>query len=236
MSETERAAEIASGPRRRFLQNIAIVAAVVVALAGMFVALYQLQHQADTAGTNAVSLAEQVQERCDTEGSLLVGDRDLCARADDVAEDPSTELVPVNGRDGAAGTDGTDGTDGADGIDGKDGADGKPGKNGADGTDGLDGAPGLPGADGRGIESTRCTSAGWVTTYTDGTIDGGTGPCIGPQGVHGEQGPQGVPGTAKPGTYACPDGETMTGFTVAVDGAVTLACEDTTPPIITPTP
>lgn len=56
----------------------------------------------------------------------------------------------------------------------------------------------------------------------------------GPQGVHGEQGAQGPRGTARPGTYACPDGEHMTGFTVDAEGAVTLSCQAPTPPVIDP--
>jgi hypothetical protein len=71
----------------------------------------------------------------------------------------------------------------------------------------------------------------------DSTVPGPTGPpgqngadstVPGPQGIRGPQ------GTAKPGTYACPDGEFMTGFTVDVEGAVKLACQDPIPPVIGP--
>lgn len=44
---------------------------------------------------------------------------------------------------------------------------------------------------------------------------------------------EGVPGpqgTALPGTYACPEGQFVTGFSIAIDGAVTLTCAD----LITP--
>lgn len=102
-----------------------------------------------------------------------------------------------------------------------------------------DGCVGPAGADGRGLLSMQCATGGWVIKYTDLSTEPDPGPCVGPQGVHGEQGAQGIQGeqgTAKPGTYTCPDGEVMTGFSVADDGAVTLACEDTTPPIVTPTP
>lgn len=112
------------------------------------------------------------------------------------------------------------------------------------GPGGTNGANGLNGADGRGLLSMQCAVGGWIIKYTDGLGQDDPGPCVGPQGVHGEQGAQGKEGpqgTAKPGTYACPDGEIVTGFTVAEDGDVTLACQAPTPPVIgppdpTPTP
>lgn len=110
------------------------------------------------------------------------------------------------------------------------------------GAKGAIGDTGAIGADGRGILSMQCATGGWAIDYTDGFTDTDAGPCQGPQGVHGEQGPAstvpgpkgdtGPQGTAKPGDYTCPDGEVMRGFSIAEDGAVTLACEDTTPPII----
>jgi hypothetical protein len=100
------------------------------------------------------------------------------------------------------------------------------------------GPGGANGADGRGILSMQCAVGGWIIKYTDGLTDDAAGPCQGPQGVHGEQGPAstvpGPEGTAKPGDYACPDGEHMTGFAVADDGAVTLACQAPNPPVIDP--
>lgn len=102
------------------------------------------------------------------------------------------------------------------------------------------GPGGANGADGRGILSMQCAVGGWIIKYSDGLTDDAAGPCQGPQGVHGEQGPastvpgpEGPQGTAKPGDYACPDGEHMTGFSVAQDGAVTLSCEPA-PPVIGP--
>lgn len=46
----------------------------------------------------------------------------------------------------------------------------------------------------------------------------------GPQGPAGPAGKDGAPGTATPGTYGCPDGQSMTGLTIAADGSVTVAC------------
>lgn len=53
---------------------------------------------------------------------------------------------------------------------------------------------------------------------------GDTGPA-GPAGAPGADGKDGAPGTAQPGTYACPEGEYMTGFGVAADGSVALTCQ-----------
>ena len=96
-----------------------------------------------------------------------------------------------------------------------------------------DGTDGLNGTDGRGIQSMQCATGGWIITYTDGLNQADAGPCQGPQGVHGEQGAIGATGpqgTATPGVYACPDGEYMTGFSVAENGDVTLTCKTTFPP------
>lgn len=93
------------------------------------------------------------------------------------------------------------------------GEQGQPGSTGATGAAGLDGAPGPQGPQG----------------------EAGPQGEQGPQGVHGDQGlqgPAGATGTAKPGTYACDDGEVMTGFKVAEDGSVTLVCKDDAPPPI----
>jgi hypothetical protein len=93
---------------------------------------------------------------------------------------------------------------------------------------GLNGINGTNGADGRGLLSMQCATGGWIIKYTDGIGEPDGGPCRGPQGVpgtDGHDGKDGADGTAKPGTYACPDGETVTGFTVAADGAVTLSCQ-----------
>jgi hypothetical protein len=87
----------------------------------------------------------------------------------------------------------------------------------------------------------QCATGGWIIQYTDGLGEPDPGPCRGPQGdagVDGKDGADGRPGTAKPGTYSCPDGEYVGGFTVADDGAVTLSCRAPTPPpvIDPPTP
>lgn len=125
---------------------------------------------------------------------------------------------------------GPEGDQGPAGVRGPQGRTGPPGETGPRGPLGPRGEP--------GADSTVAGPQGLQgEPGQDSTVPGPMGPQgeIGPQGVHGIQGPQGIQGdqgTAKPGDYACPDGEHMTGFTVAEDGTVTLACEDTTPPII----
>jgi len=48
----------------------------------------------------------------------------------------------------------------------------------------------------------------------------------GTDGTNGTNGTDGKDGTATPGTYTCPDGQVVAGFTVSVGGAVTLDCRD----------
>lgn len=47
----------------------------------------------------------------------------------------------------------------------------------------------------------------------------------GRDGVDGKDGAAGQPGTANPGTYACPEGHYVRGFTIGEGGGVTLMCE-----------
>lgn len=170
MTEIERAERITRGPRRRFVGNVALVAALALGLTGVILGWHDLQRRTETAETSAVSLAEQVQERCESGGSLDVGDRDLCQQADDVVEGTPVagpmgpggpQGVPgiqgvrgepgpagVQGPQGRTGPPGETGPPGADGEPGTDGANGEPGADGADGTDGVDGQDGAPGVNG----------------------------------------------------------------------------------------
>jgi hypothetical protein len=60
---------------------------------------------------------------------------------------------------------------------------------------------------------------------------GPAGPAGADSTVPGPQGIRGPEGTARPGDYACADGEYMTGFTIDAEGAVTLACQSLVPPV-----
>ncbi len=153
-------------------------------------------------------------------------------------DDPQDPVIiqGERGFTGATGAQGRTGPPGEIGPRGPLGPRGEPGKDSTvPGPAGVDGTNGINGADGRGIQSMQCATGGWIVTYTDLSTASDVGPCTGPQGVHGEQGAQGIQGeqgTAKPGDYACEDSKVMTGFTVAEDGTVTLACRDAVPPII----
>lgn len=277
MSEVQRVNEILHAKSRRFWGTVAIAALLALSVAVNVGLWWGAQQRAQQAETSRVSLAEQVQDRCESEGSLLLGDHDLCEQADEIVEDPGavatpTTVGPTDAQMDAAlarycsTRDCTPGPTQAQvaealsdlcskagircrGADGKDSTVPGPPPTEAqmDATlarycdarnecQGDAGANGLDGSDGRGILSTQCTTGGWITEYTDGFVGSDSAPCRGTNGIDGERGPAGPQGTAKPGTYSCPDGEVMTGFTVAADGAVTLACEDVTPPIINPTP
>jgi hypothetical protein len=158
------------------------------------------------------------------------------------ADPPAPQIIIGEpGPEGDRGPAGVRGPQGRTGPPGEIGPRGPVGPRGEHGEDskvpGPAGINGLNGADGRGIQSMQCAAGGWIIKYTDGLAAPDPGPCQGPQGpqgVHGEQGPQGIQGeqgTAKPGDYDCPDDQHMTGFTIAADGTVALACEDATPPV-----
>lgn len=144
----------------------------------------------NTAQANSQTLAHDVQMICETNGELLVQERDICPKADSVLANP-TEAIPgpkgEPGKDGLPGPKGEPGIPGVPGKDGAPGADsdvpgapgadsvvpGPPGKDGKDGIDGRDGMDGAPGADstvpgpagpqgepGRGIADTYCQDNG----------------------------------------------------------------------------
>jgi hypothetical protein len=286
-SETERADLIVAQRARHRKVTAAIAVVLIVSLGWNAWQQIAAQTRAQVYQQSAVSLAEQVQHACESQGSLDLDGRDLCQQADDVVEGgtpvpnpgptvtTTAEPIPVAPTNAQMDSALERYCDTHDCLPGPTsaqvraaladlcseircrGADGKdstvPGSPPTDAQ--LDAAQarycdahnecrgpgGANGADGRGLLSMQCAVGGWIVKYTDGLTDDAAGLCQGPQGVHGEQGPastvpgpEGPQGTAKPGDYACPDGEHMTGFTVAEDGAVTLACQAPTPPVIGP--
>lgn len=100
MTEKERADRIAGGTRQRFIENIALALVAVVAVVALGVALHVAQARAVSAESSAVSLAQQVQAACESQGSLDIEGRDLCDQADAVVEDPAAPPVPQDGKDG----------------------------------------------------------------------------------------------------------------------------------------
>ncbi len=150
----------------------------------------------NVAQSNTANLAEDIAEMCNTQGRLMVENRDLCARAEQIQQQPSEPVPGPRGEPGTPGRHGTNGTNGPAGPAGKDGADstvpGPAGPAGAPGADSL--TPGPPGPPGPAGE--------------DSAVPG-------PQGPAGERGPAGPAGTngsspssftfkdSTGGTYTC---------------------------------
>jgi hypothetical protein len=212
---------------RRALPVWFIVALMASLILNVVIVVWALS-RADTAETSAVSLAEQVQTACDTEGSLDLEGRNLCDDAEAVIE--GTPITGPAGPEGPQGVTGATGATGPMGPTGPQGRTGPPGETGPVGPLGPRGAVGPEGIAG----ATGSTGATGETGATGQTgPQGETGPA-GPQGEpgatgatgpQGERGATGPAGTALPGTYDCPEGQYMTGFTVGPNGGVSLECE-----------
>ena len=172
-------------PRWMFL-----VLAVVIIFGLGWTVYNQMSANAEknTAQANSQTLAQDIQTVCTGQGKLLVNDRDLCAKAEQVQQNPTEAIPGPKGDPGPPGRDGADGSDGQS-VTGPKGDPGKdsttPGPAGADSTvPGPQGAPGkdstVPGPAGeRGPQGER---------GADSTVPG-------PQGPAGERGPQGEPGS-----------------------------------------
>ncbi|MDQ0756062.1 hypothetical protein [Arthrobacter sp. B3I4] len=154
-------------PRWAFL-----VLAVLILGALSFMVYDKLSTTADknTAQANSQTLAQDIQTVCATKGKLMVEERDLCVKAEQVQQNP-TEAIP-----GPKGDPGAPGKDGAEGPPGSTGATGPGGPTGDAGAAGSTGQPGAAGPSG---------------------TPGQTGP-TGPAGAQGPTGPQGEPGPQGP--------------------------------------
>lgn len=218
-----------STEKEPFPPRWAFFVAALMILAGICWNIY-MQYSAtvdkQTAQANSQVLAQDIQTICETEGKLLIGDRDICPRADSVLENP-TEAIP--GPIGEPGKDGRDGSDST--VPGPAGSDGPPGK---DST-----VPGPPGRD--GIDSTVPGPAGADSTVPgppgrDGKdgVDGQPGAPGADSTVPGPSGPQGEPGRGIADTYCQDNGLwqiTYTDGTVDTDAG---RCRSTPPIGVTP--
>ncbi len=165
--------------RRKRNMYAAIVGIVSAALLiGVFLWGTAAAQRSEVLTANTVTIAEQVKQACAT-GQLVIDDRDLCEKANQIASSPA-ELVP-----------GPPGPAGADGQDGEDGAPGPPGPPGPEGQDGAAGASGPPGE--TGIAGAAGATGAQGADGADSTVPGPSGP-QGPAGPQGETGPQGSPG------------------------------------------
>lgn len=159
-------------PRWAFL-----VLAVMILGALSFMVYDKLVTTADknTAQANSQTLAQDIQTVCATQGKLMVDDRDLCAKAERVQQNPTEAIPGPKGDPGAPGKDGADGDRGPVGATGPTGPAGPAGADGPAGSTGPSGAAGVPGA--QGLPGPQ----------------GDPGP-QGPAGADGQPGPQGPAG------------------------------------------
>lgn len=179
------------------LQWLIVACLLAVAMGIGVVALSQWSTTKDkyTAQANAEVLAQDIVTICESEGKLMVNNRDVCTKGEDVLKDPT---APIPGPKGEQGEKGDKGDPGIKGDKGDIGATGPKGDTGAPGKNGLNGKDGED-----GLDSTFLGPTG---------PQGATGPkgdtgATGPQGETGATGPQGEPGTTGPQGEPGPQGE-----------------------------
>jgi hypothetical protein len=61
---------------------------------------YSATQDKNTAQANSQTLAQDIQTICKAQGKLLLDDRDLCAKADKVQDNPTEEIPPAKGEPG----------------------------------------------------------------------------------------------------------------------------------------
>lgn len=201
---------------RRKRNVYAVLAGMTAALMliGTFLWGASVAQRSEVLASNTVTLAEQVKQACST-GQLVIDDRNLCEKANQIAAAPA-ELVP--GPPGPQGADGKDGEPGPRGPAGADGADstvpgpgGPPGPQGETGPGGPSGATGATGAQGpAGADSTA------------------PGP-PGPQGPQGATGPMGPPGPAGADGTDGANGTSPSSFTFTDRTGTTYTCTPNPP-------
>ena len=196
-------------PSRRM--NIVLAWLVVLAaiafgawLVGTVTALGEENHRFEQRDRQSLQDRHELRDRLDREETALAA---LAEQLRQLGEDPVIEptappptgqLIPIPGPRGESCIEEI----GYPRCRGTKGNSGAPGAVGPAGAAGENGAPGATGPQGE---------------------TGPAGP-QGPAGPAGPQGPKGDPGTAKPGTYLCPEGQAQRGWSVAEDGTVTYEC------------
>ncbi len=181
--------------KRLRLAALSIVA--VIALLSAFSVYLVLDELTDRVVV-AEGTAAANQERLDQQEAVSTA---LADQLRDLGEEPVVEpadLPPVSAVP-LPGPQGPQGEPGPRGPKGDTGNAGGTGEAGVPGSSGADGATGTPGD------------------------QGPIGPA-GPQGPKGDPGPAGPPGSVTPGSYSCPDGESVRGITVSGDGSISLTC------------
>lgn len=166
------------------------------------------------AGQGVVAVRRLAQQVKRLGGTPVVSPTDVPLPAGDPGPQGERGSAGPQGSTGAKGEPGTQGSTGPTGAPGATGKKGDAGAAGATGAQGTQGDPGPAGASG---------AAGDQGPQGPQGEKGERGE-PGSQGPQGEQGPPGVAGSAQPGDYRCSDNEYMAGFSIGLDGSVTLAC------------
>lgn len=161
-------------PRPVLLIALAGLLMIVLGMGWMMYNQFTTSVDKNTAQSGSATMAQDIVRICETEGKLMVNDRDLCAKAEAVLKDPTQAIAPPKGDKGNPGERGERGERGFPGLPGAKGDKGDRGDRGVEGREAL----GLPGQTG--------------TAGKDGAM-GPVGPA-GEPGIPGAQGEQGVPG------------------------------------------
>lgn len=209
-----------SDDREPFPPRWAFFVLALVIAAGLGWMVYdRLATTADknTAQANSQTLAQDIQRVCEAQGKLLVDDRDLCAKAEKVQEQP-TEALP-----GPKGDKGNDGEPGPSGPLGPVGPKGEPGPLGPVGPKGPIGDDGVAGLTVEGPAGSNGTPGPMGPPGPAGE-PGATGPAgpAGADGPAGPQGPQGEPGRSMASAFCGDDGRWTITYTdgTTQDGGV----------------
>jgi len=177
---------------------------------------YSATQDKNTAQANSQTLAQDIQTICKAQGKLLLDDRDLCAKADKVQDNP-TEALP--GAKGDKGNPGDRGPAGFPGLDGKDstvpGPPGPLGPVGPKGDTGDDGVAGL-------------SFQGPVGPPGPAGEPGLTGPAGADSTVPGPAGPPGADGATGPAGASGADGRSITDAQCRDDGRWAISWSDGT--------
>ena len=180
---------------------------------------YSATQDKNTAQANSQTLAQDIKRVCEAQGKLLIEDRDLCAKADKVQDNP-TEALP--GAKGDKGNPGEPGKTGPQGIPGMPGSKGDPGPL---GPAGPKGDRGVEGVDATGVGPAGAPGAtGPMGPPGPAGADGapGTAGPPGADGAPGATGPRGEPGRGVQSAYCGDDGKWLITYTdgTTSDGGV----------------
>lgn len=178
-------------PRPVLLIALAGLLMIVLGMGWMMYNQFITSSERNTAQSNSVTMAQDIGRICESEGKLMVDNRDLCDKGEAVLKDPTQPISGPKGDKGNDGERGPLGPVGPVGAPGERGPVGPLGPVGPKGDVGDDGVAGLsfqgpPGP--AGADSTVPGPQG--EPGADSTVPGP----VGPQGEQGPAGENGAPG------------------------------------------